>query len=96
MPMLVKLYKAFFNPQNILNHYYSSIAIGLKYQNENAQRVGELLVVGLVDVYTLFVEHELARENFLRRTQVLGMYEDLHKRFPIQDMLEKVVGVLLG
>ena len=95
MPMPVILYKAFFNLQDILNHYYSSICINIKYMNDNAQRVGELLLVGLVDVYTLFVENELAREGFVRRPQVLSMGEPLHKRYPIKDMLKEVLFMLL-
>lgn len=63
--------------------------------NDNAQRVGEMLVVGLVDLYSLNVEVQLARAKVLTREKVVSAAKPLDKEYPIKNMMNDLLAYLL-
>ena len=81
--------------QDRLNHFYTGIRICSKYMNDNAQRVGEMLVVGLVDMYSLYVEVQLAKAKVFTREKVVSTPKPLDKEYPMKSMMKGVLALLL-
>ena len=89
----VLLYKTFFNLQDRIDHLISDIDPSVRHKDKEARRIEGLLLVALVNSYTLNTELRM-RKKFSNRMHARA--EDATSVFPSKDFLREVMNELLS